>query len=153
MDVEIASISWLLQTVLQWTLGYMYIFELWCSQGTCRRRQWHPTAVLLPGNSHGWRSLIGCSPWGCEESDMTEQLHFHFSLLCIGEENGNPLPAFLPGESQGRRSLWAAVYGVAQSWTQLKWLSSSRVYACWETCMQVKKQQLELDMEQQTGSE
>ena len=153
MDVEIASISWLLQTVLQWTLGYMYIFELWCSQGPCWRRQWHPTAVLLPGNSHGWRSLIGCSPWGCEESDMTEQLHFHFSLLCIGEENGNPLPAFLPGESQGWRSLWAAVYGVAQSRTQLKWLSSSRVYACWETCMQVKKQQLELDMEQQTGSE
>ena len=34
---------------------------------------------------------IGCSPWGGEESDMTERLHFHFSLLCIGEGNGNPL--------------------------------------------------------------
>ena len=55
------------------------------------RRQWHPTPVLLPGKSHGWRSLVGCSPWGCEESDMTERLHFHFSLLCIGEGNGNPL--------------------------------------------------------------
>ena len=55
------------------------------------RRQWHPTPVLLPGKSHGWRSLVGCSPWGCEESDTTEWLHFHFSLSCIGEDNGNPL--------------------------------------------------------------
>ena len=56
-----------------------------------RRRQWHPTPVLLPGKSHGWRSLVGCSPWGLEESDTTERLHFHFSLSCIGEGNGNPL--------------------------------------------------------------
>jgi len=54
------------------------------------RRQWQPTPVLLPGKSHGWRSLVGYSPWGCEESDMTEQLHFHFSLSFIGEGNGNP---------------------------------------------------------------
>ena len=47
--------------------------------------------LLLPGKSHGWRSLVGCSPWGHEESDMTEQIHFHFSLSCIGEGNGNPL--------------------------------------------------------------
>ena len=44
------------------------------------RRQWQPTAVLLPGKSHGWRSLIGCSPWVCKESDTTERFHFHFSL-------------------------------------------------------------------------
>ena len=55
------------------------------------RRQWHPTTVLLPGKSHGRRSLVGCSPWGLEESDMTERLPFHFSLSCIGEGNGNPL--------------------------------------------------------------
>ena len=55
------------------------------------RRQWHPTPVLLPGKSHGWKSLVGCSPWGREESDTTERLHFHFSLSCIGEGNGNPL--------------------------------------------------------------
>ena len=55
------------------------------------RRQWHPTPVLLPGESHGWRGLVGCSPWGREESDMTERFHFHFSLSCIGEGNGNPL--------------------------------------------------------------
>ena len=56
-----------------------------------RRRQWHPTPVLLPGKSHGRRSLVGWSPWGREESDTTERLHFHFSLSCIGEGNGNPL--------------------------------------------------------------
>ena len=56
-----------------------------------RRRQWHPTPVPLPGKSHGRRSLVGCSPWGLEESDPTEQLPFHFSLSCIGEGNGNPL--------------------------------------------------------------
>ena len=41
------------------------------------RRQWHPTSVLLPGKSHGQRSLVGCSPWGREESDTTKGLHFH----------------------------------------------------------------------------
>ena len=69
-----------------------------------RRRQWHPTPLLFPGKSHGWRSLVGCSPCGREESDPTEQLHFHFSLACTGEGNGNPL-VFLHGESQGWGSL------------------------------------------------
>ena len=46
------------------------------------RRKWHPTAVLLPGKPHGWRSLVGYSPWGRRESDTTEQLHFHFHLQC-----------------------------------------------------------------------
>ena len=49
-------------------------------------RQWHPTPVLLPGKSHGWRSLVGCSPWGHEESDTTEGLHFHFSLHALEKE-------------------------------------------------------------------
>ena len=56
-----------------------------------RRRQWHPTPVLLPGKSHGQRSLVVCSPLGLEESDTTERLRFHCSLSCIGEGNGNPL--------------------------------------------------------------
>ena len=47
------------------------------------RRQWHPTPVLLPGKSHGWRSPVGCSPWGRSESDTTEWLHFHFHLHAL----------------------------------------------------------------------
>ena len=47
----------------------------------CWKRQWHPTPVLLPGKSHGWRSLVGCSPWGCKELDTTKWLHFHFQRL------------------------------------------------------------------------
>ena len=50
-----------------------------------------PTPVLLPGKSHGQRSLVGCSPWDHGQSDTTELLHFHFSLSCVGEGNGNPL--------------------------------------------------------------
>ena len=46
-----------------------------------RRRQWHPTPVLLPGKSHGWRSLVRYTPWGLEELDTTECLHFHFDEL------------------------------------------------------------------------
>ena len=129
-------------------------YELWygVTSKSSRRRQWHPTPVLLPGKSHGWRSLEGCSPWGRWGSDTTEWLHFHFSLSCIGKGNGSPLqcsclenpwteepgglqsmgllrvghdwatslplftfmhwrrkwqpiPVFLPGESQGRGSL------------------------------------------------
>ena len=66
-----------------------------------RRRQWHPTLVLLPGKSHGWRSLVGCSPWGREESDMTERLLSLFSFL-HWRRKWQPTPVFLPGESQGR---------------------------------------------------
>ena len=128
-----------------------------------------PTPVLLPGKSHGWRSLVGCSPWGHEESDMTERLHFHalekeiathssilawripgtgelhglqskglvrvghdqvtsyfhFPLSCIGEGNGNPLRRSCLENPRDGGAWWAAVYGVAQSQTQLKQLSSS----------------------------
>ena len=42
------------------------------------RREWLPTAVFLPGESHGQRSLVGYSPWGCKELDTTEQLYFDF---------------------------------------------------------------------------
>ena len=90
-----------------------------------RRRQWHPTLVLLPGKSHGWRGLVGCSPWGHQESDTTEQLHFHFSLSCIGEGNGNPFQCSCLENSRDGGAWWAAIYGVVQSRTQLRRLSSS----------------------------
>ena len=88
-----------------------------------RRRQWHPTPVLLLGKSHGQKSLVGFSPWGRTESDTTEQLHFHFSLSCIGEGNGNPLQCSCLENPRDGGAWWADVYGVAQSRTQLKWLS------------------------------
>ena len=87
--------------------------------------QWQPTPVLLPGKSHGWRSLVGYSPWGRKDSDMTEWLHFHFSLSCSGEGNGNP-PHILAWRIPGMGAWWTAVYGVAQSLTRLKWLSSNQ---------------------------
>ena len=85
---------------------------------------WYPTPVLLPGKSHGRRSLVGCSPWGREESDTTERLHFHFPLSCIGEGNGNPLQCSCLDNPRDGGAWWAAVYGIAQSQTRLKWLSS-----------------------------
>ena len=89
------------------------------------RRKWQPTPVLLHGKSHGQRSLVGCSPWARKESDMTERLHFYFSLSCFGEGNGNPLQCSCLENPRDRGAWWAAVYGVAQSRTRLKWLSSS----------------------------
>ena len=68
---------------------------------------------------------MGCSPWGREELDMTEQLHFHFSLSCIGEGNGNPLQCSCLENPKDGGAWWAAIYGVAQSRTRLKRLSSS----------------------------
>ena len=85
-----------------------------------RRRQWHPTPVLLPGKSHARKSLVGCSPWGGLESDTTGRLHFHFSLSCIGEGNGNPLQRSCLENPRDGGTWWAAIYGVAQSRTQLK---------------------------------
>ena len=90
-----------------------------------QRRRWHPTPVLLPGKSHGWRSQVGCSPWGRQESDMTERLHFHFSLSCIGEGSGSPLQCSCLENPGDGGAWWTAVCGVAQSWTRLKRLSSS----------------------------
>ena len=89
------------------------------------KRQWHPSPVLLPGKSHGWRSLVGCSPWGHYELDTTERLHFHFSLSRSGEGNGNLLQYSCLENPRDGGAWWAAVYGVAQSRTQLKRLSSS----------------------------
>ena len=62
------------------------------------------SSTLAQRIPHGRRSVVGYSPWGHKESDMTKRFHFHFSLSFIGEGNGNP-PVFLPGESQGQGSL------------------------------------------------
>ena len=101
----------------------------WINVAFLRRKQWQPTAVLLPGKSHGQRSLVGCNPWGLEELDMTEQLQFHFLLSCTGEGNGNPLQCSCMENPRDGGAWWAAVYGVAQSRTRLKWLSSSSSFS------------------------
>ena len=98
------------------------------------RRQWHPTPVPLPGKSHGWRNLVGYSPWGRKELDMTERLHFHFHTnnwaFLVAQmvksppavqkrRQWHPTPVLLPGKPHGRRSLLAAVHGVTKSRTRL----------------------------------
>ena len=65
------------------------------------------------------------SPWGRKESDTTEQLHFHFSLSCTGKGNGNPLQCSCLENPRDGGAWWAAIYGVSQSRTRLKRLSSS----------------------------
>ena len=89
------------------------------------RRKWQPTPVFLPGKYQGWRSLVGCSPWGREESDTTERVPFQFSLSCTGEGNGNPPQCSCLENPRDGGAWWAAGYGVAQSRTRLKRLSSS----------------------------
>ena len=106
-----------------WCLHILWIYLL--TNVFSWRRRLHPTPLLLPGKSHGQRSLVGCSPWGRKESDTTERLHFHFSLSCIGEGNGNPLQCSCLENPRDRGAWWAAVYGVAQSRTWLKRLRSS----------------------------
>ena len=124
------SISYFVNNETSWMNPLFFTFSLshhfW---GFCstfwQRRQWQPTRILLPGKSHGWRSLVGCSTWGHEESDMTERFHFHFSLSCIGEGKGNLLQCSCLENPRDWGAWWAAVYGVAQSRTRLKRLSSS----------------------------
>ena len=86
------------------------------------RRRWHPIPVLLPGKPHGWRSLIGCSTWGCKELDMTEWLHFHSSLSCIGEGNGNPLQCSCLENPRDGGAWWLLSIGshrVGHDWSDL----------------------------------
>ena len=75
-----------------------------------------------PGKSHGRRSLVGCSPWGREESDTTERLHFHFSLSCTGEGNDNPLQYSCqenPGTEEPGRLPSLGSHRVGHYWSNL----------------------------------
>ena len=101
------------------------------------RRQWHPTLVFLPGKCHGGRSLVSCSPWGRWELDTTERLHFHFSLSCIGEGNGNPLQCSCLENPRVSGAWCTAIYGVAQSRTRMKQLSSSSSRYIWVTVFEL----------------
>ena len=87
-----------------------------------QRRKWQPTPLFLPRESRGQRSLMGCCPWGHTESDTTEVTQHAYMHW---KRKWQPTPVFLPRESQGQRTWWAAIYGVTQSRTWLKRLSSS----------------------------
>ena len=90
------------------------------SEPSCRWRDWGHARRTRVGPGIGWDAVHGIS-----ESDTTARLHFHFSLSCIGEGNGNPLQCSYLENPRDAGAWWAAVCGVAQSWTRLKRLSSS----------------------------
>ena len=109
------SWSWLMPLVAQVFTAFIKNVPPPCSQGTCvqgpwvgvggKSRQWHPTPVLLPGKSCGWRSLVGCSPWrrGRVGHDWATSLSL-FTFM-HWRRKWQPTPVFLPEESQGRGSL------------------------------------------------
>ena len=90
-------------------IHYTNYITLW----VYRRRQWHPTPVLLPGESHGWRSLVGSVHGVSKVRTRLTRLHFHFSLSCTGEGNGSPLQCSCLENPRDGGAWWAAVYGVA----------------------------------------
>ena len=106
----------------------------WWSNTLFQRRRWHPTPVLLPGKSCGLRSLVGCSPWGHWESDMTEWLTFHFSLFTFihWRRKWQPTPVFLPGGSQGWGSLVGCrLWGHTESdTTEVTWQQQHSISLC-----------------------
>ena len=103
-----------------------------------RRRRWHPTPALLPGESHGWRSLVGCSPWGRQELDTTKRLHFDFSVSCIGGRNSNPLQCSClenprDGEPGGLPSMGS--HRVRHDWSDLAAAAAAAaLYECSSSC-------------------
>ena len=105
----------------EWRLGSPFLLYWW-HQKNFRRKQWHPAPLLLPGKSHGRSSLVGCNAWGCKESDTTERLHFHFSLSCIGERNGNPLQCSswrIPGTGEPGGLPSMGLHRVRHDWSDL----------------------------------
>ena len=83
------------------------------------RGQWHPTPVLLPGKSHGWRSLEGCSPWGCWGPDTTERLHFHFNALEEMATHSSVLAWRIPGMGKPGGLPSMGSHRVRHNWSDL----------------------------------
>ena len=85
-----------------------------------RRRQWHPTPVLLPGKFHGRRSLVGCSPWDRKELDTTERLHFHFHTLQKEMATHFSVLAWrIPGTAEPGALLSVGSHRVGHDWSDL----------------------------------
>ena len=98
------------------------------------RRQWHPTPVLLPGKSHGWRSLVGCSPWGPKSrtrlSDFTFTFHFH-SLEKEMATHSNVLAWRIPGTGEPGGLPSMGLHRVGHDWSNLTAVSiHTHTYDC-----------------------
>ena len=88
----------------------------------CRRRQWHPTPVLLPGKSHGQRSLVHCSPWGSRRVGQDWATSLSLFTFLHWRRKWQPIPVFLPGKSQGQEPGGlpsTGSYRVRQDWSDL----------------------------------
>ena len=111
----VIGLIWVFPLIIMMMLMVIYILR---SNHVRRRRWWHPTPVLLPGKSQGWRSLVGCSPWGHEESDTTEWLHFH-ALEQEMSTHSSVLAWRIPGtgESGGVPSM--GLHRVGHDWSDL----------------------------------
>ena len=94
------------------------------------RKQWYPTPVLLPGKSHRWRSLVGCGPWGHEESDTAERLHFHFSLHALEKEmatHSSVLAWRIPGMAEPGGLPSMGSHRVGHDWSDLAAAAAAEV--------------------------
>ena len=116
-------------SISPWTSISKFLFSLGSSQSLLEKAMATHSSTLawkIP-----WTEELGrLQSMGSLESDMTERLHFHFSLSLIGEGNGNPLQYSCLENPRDRGAWWAAVYELAQSWTWLKRISSSSSHYC-----------------------
>ena len=111
------------------------LYFCFCASTTLSwRRKWQPTSVLLPGKFHGWRSLVGYSPWGHKESDTTKRLHFLSFYSFFWRRKWKPTPEFFPGESHGCRGLvGCCLWGCKES-DVTKQLTHTHTPYCLDDC-------------------
>ena len=112
--------------------------ELDMTEWLNRRRQWHPTPVLLPGKSHGWRSLVGCSPWGCQSRTWLSNFTFTFHLHALEKEmatHSSVLAWRIPGTGEPGGLPSVGLHGVRRDWSDLaaaaewlNWTDSKRLF-------------------------
>ena len=114
-----------LQSRGSWRVGHDWATSLSLFTFMHWRRKWQPTPVFLPGESQGWRSLCGLPSMGLHRVGHNWATSLSLLTFMHWRRKWQPTPVFLPGESQGRGAWWAAVYGITQSRTRLKRLSSS----------------------------
>ena len=101
---------------MYWQWGFQWV----C--GTLGRRQWQPTPVLLPGKSHGWRVLVGCSPWGCWGSTRLSDFPFTFHFHALEKEmatHSSVLAWRIPGTKEPGGLLSMGSHRVGHNWSDL----------------------------------